>query len=480
MCDAPPPPSPAPHYVPVPSNCSDHSGERAWPSWKLTTGTGYFLQMSDIHVDLKYTVGANSACGEPLCCRTFDGIAPNGSGAAYYGDYNCDTPLQTVESLFYHISALNPPPDFILYTGDDPPHDIWEQSRDGNLLAITTLFSYMAKYFPDIPVLPTLGNHESFPVNQYEGPPADSWLYDPVASAWTPWLCDDAQDTIKYGGYYSCRARPGLRVISLNTNLWMSGNYWLNANLSDFAHQLDWLNDTLHQAEKLNERVMIIGHACSNDWFDDFSLPYLALVERFQNTIANQFFGHSHTSSFKLYFDNKTGTVPINVGYISGSVTPYTSLNPVFRRYFYDRASLVRATLAPKLHQPRASIRVNRDRADESFTLVQDIDAFWLDLAAAGRTNSTDWSSHGYLYSSSYNLSTPLTPQAMNDFAHRMISDDTLFDVFQNHYYRNVTQSTPDSKQSILCDIFTSFSGQFENCTFALGSPGAPRPNTRC
>ena len=28
-----------------------------------------FLQISDTHVDLNYTIGTNAACNEPLCCR---------------------------------------------------------------------------------------------------------------------------------------------------------------------------------------------------------------------------------------------------------------------------------------------------------------------------------------------------------------------------------------------------------------------------
>jgi hypothetical protein len=60
MCPSPPKPPGPSGDVPVPSNCSDHTGERHWPAWSLK-GEGYFIQLSDLHVDMKYTV----LCSDP-------------------------------------------------------------------------------------------------------------------------------------------------------------------------------------------------------------------------------------------------------------------------------------------------------------------------------------------------------------------------------------------------------------------------------
>ena len=69
------------------------------------------------------------------------------------------------------------------------------QSQASNLERITALTSLMAKYFRDIPVFQAVGtrtthqsdserlvagNHESFPVNQFKGPPFDDWLNAPL------------------------------------------------------------------------------------------------------------------------------------------------------------------------------------------------------------------------------------------------------------------------------------------------------------
>ncbi len=54
--------------------------------------------------------------------------------------------------------------------------------------------------------------------------------------------------------------RPGLRLISVNTNLSNNFNFWLLLGLADPANHLRWLYDTLHAAEANREAVYIIGH----------------------------------------------------------------------------------------------------------------------------------------------------------------------------------------------------------------------------
>jgi hypothetical protein len=56
--------------------------------------------VSDLHIDLEYTEGANSDCGKPLCCRTDSGPAPSDDKrAGKWGDFNCDLNQRTFDSL---------------------------------------------------------------------------------------------------------------------------------------------------------------------------------------------------------------------------------------------------------------------------------------------------------------------------------------------------------------------------------------------
>ena len=57
--------------------------------------------------------------------------------------------------------------DLILWTGDNTPHDVWEQTQSYNL-NYTMLLTERLKKFTNATILPTIGNHESWPVNVYD------------------------------------------------------------------------------------------------------------------------------------------------------------------------------------------------------------------------------------------------------------------------------------------------------------------------
>lgn len=147
------------------------------------------LHLADIHIDFDYEPGANVNCDQPLCCRKDARFRSNLTTttttnsplrrrrrrvdspfkpAGYWGDYGpCDIPLWTVENMFDHL-AKNEKFDMVYWTGDLPPHNIWNQTRQDQLSAIRTLTQLFKKYFPKTIVLPSLGNHEAQPCNLLE------------------------------------------------------------------------------------------------------------------------------------------------------------------------------------------------------------------------------------------------------------------------------------------------------------------------
>ncbi len=50
-------------------------------------------------------------------------------------------------------------------TGDFPAHDMWYQGEDLNLESAVTVIDLVRQYFPDVIVLPSMGNHEAYPGN---------------------------------------------------------------------------------------------------------------------------------------------------------------------------------------------------------------------------------------------------------------------------------------------------------------------------
>lgn len=56
--------------------------------------------------------------------------------------------------------------DAVIWTGDNTPHDIWQQTQSYNL-NFTTILAEKLKEI-NATVIPAMGNHESWPVNVYD------------------------------------------------------------------------------------------------------------------------------------------------------------------------------------------------------------------------------------------------------------------------------------------------------------------------
>ena len=54
--------------------------------------------------------------------------------------------------------------------------------------------------------------------------------------------------------------RPGLRLISVNTNFCNNFNFFLLLGFDDPSGHLHWIYSTLKSAEEKGERVYVIGH----------------------------------------------------------------------------------------------------------------------------------------------------------------------------------------------------------------------------
>ena len=218
-------PIPKPPITPIPIDpmpTVDPSGDVP------TRRTIRVLQLSDTHIDLEYAEGSDAVCGEPLCCRENSreraghGLQRHGitadERAGYWGDYrDCDIPLRTLESMLQFIQANHDDLDLVFWTGDVPAHDIWNQTRSGQISLIRTVSNMMTKYLGHVPILPALGNHESAPVNRWaldhchllltvrisfprpevKGHSSIDWLYTALDDIWSNWLPESTRASIK-------------------------------------------------------------------------------------------------------------------------------------------------------------------------------------------------------------------------------------------------------------------------------------------
>ena len=61
----------------------------------------------------------------------------------------------------FHFSAQFPN-EFIyaVFSGDAPAHDVWAQSKENNFDHTRAVINAFQKYFPDLPLYVSIGNHE--------------------------------------------------------------------------------------------------------------------------------------------------------------------------------------------------------------------------------------------------------------------------------------------------------------------------------
>ncbi|KAJ1075747.1 hypothetical protein K5549_020056, partial [Capra hircus] len=329
---------------------------------------------------------------------------------------------RTLESL---LSGLGPagPFDMVYWTGDIPAHNVWQQSRQDQLRALTTVTALVKKFLGPVLVYPAVGNHESTPVNGFpppfiKGNQSSHWLYEAMAEAWEPWLPAEALRTLRIGGFYALSPRPGLRLISLNMNFCSRENFWLLINSTDPAGQLQWLVGELQAAEDRGDKVHIIGHIPPGHCLKSWSWNYYRIVERYENTLAGQFFGHTHVDEFEVFYDEETLSRPLSVAFLAPSATTYIGLNPGYRVYQID------------------------GNYSGSSHVVLDHETYILNLTEANEPGATPHWHLLYRARETYGLPNAL-PTAWHDLVYRMWRDTQLFQTFWFLYHKGHPPSEP-------------------------------------
>jgi len=364
-----------------------------------------------MHFDMYYKAGAYADCGEPVCCREGN----NGTiKAGPWGYYGCDVNIAVLNSMFTYIHKIYPerPFDTILWTGDNPPHDVWEQSREYNLNITRILVDMVYTNFPNISVFPALGNHESWGVDQYHLPEY-IWLNNNFTILWSKFLDAAALQTVREGLYYSTLAQPGLRIIGLNTQFADSSNfYWLIG--FDLSNQTNWLINELTKAEAANEKVWLLGHIpCNSPNFigNEYCLQYIQVIARFNNTITGQMFGHTHHDQFALMYDSNNNTISAQL--IAPSVTTDTDINPSFRIYMYDK---------------------------NTFEIL-DVFQYYMNVTQANINNYPTWNLT-YQATIEYGI-TDLTPTSLQSLYNRLSTNSNLFQTYVNNFQSLVFNGQP-------------------------------------
>lgn len=451
---------------PKPSRSRDNNNDVKPPSSQSKKPLIKILHLSDTHVDPQYTSGANAKCGEPMCCREMP-TTPNFPShliAGYWGDYrDCDIPMRTLESMLKYISNNHKDINYVLWTGDIPAHDIWNQTRNGQLSIIRSVSHLMDKYLGKVPILPSLGNHESEPVNSFPlptmaGSRSISWLYDELYAIWSKWLPQYSLSNIKKGAYYSVYLKEKLKLVSLNMNYCNNQNWWLLLNSTDPADELSWFVRELQSSELLGEKVMVIGHIPpgTNDCLQVWSNNYYKIISRFEDTIIGQFFGHTHQDEFEIFYETDDNghrvTGPFStlratsIAYIAPSATTFGGVNPGYRIYHLD---------------------------GDTFEML-DHETYFVNLTDANQRPDPELT-FNLSYSARKDLNLPnLNPSSWHELVLNMIRDPRLFHKFEQFLYnraegfKHCKEMDVICKGDILCRLITGKAHDFSVCQSLL------------
>lgn len=118
---------------------------------------------SDLHIDFEYTPGNSNNCGNILCCRTDSGRARRPEDAAgRWGDYECDLPEETADSMFDFIRN-EIKPDFATWSGDSIPHNLATQTFKNDTKKMRWVTKVVERGLGSIPLYLALGNHDVYP-----------------------------------------------------------------------------------------------------------------------------------------------------------------------------------------------------------------------------------------------------------------------------------------------------------------------------
>ena len=330
-------------------------------------GPSQFLMMSDLHFDPmanpKLVDRLSSA--EPEEWQAIFESSDNKTPAQYGADSN----WALLHSALRQTKQTLPNPAFVVLPGDFLAHNFRRQfdaaAADHSDAAyrmfvrktMQFLASQLEQTFPEAPILPVLGNDDSYCGN-YELQPQGPFLADtlPILRALIGALASPGfdQNWISYGNY-TVTVR-GLRLIFINT-VFLSANYrnacGSTGDADPGSATLAWLQAELAAAEQAQQRVWLVYHippgidgfstrrrgSCPNTivtmWKQTYAESFYALMRRYAATVVASFAGHIHMDDFRLLGDDN--------GYygfvlITPALSPIYGQNPAFRTIISDAA----------------------------------------------------------------------------------------------------------------------------------------------
>eukprot|EP00762_Andalucia_godoyi_P001333 ANDGO_04952.mRNA.1 Sphingomyelinase phosphodiesterase C len=405
------------------------------------TNIGSFWQITDFHTDEFYLPGSDPSCDLPECCRVLNPASSVKAGP--FGDFQCDIPMQTTLSAMEFVSAQNP--DFVIQSGDIVPHDLQMQNRTLALTRLKTHSLAFQKYFGSVSMLHAIGNHDTFPVDQFDDTNAWDWLLQPLSQdIYAPFLSAEEQVTYARGGYFSRSVSPKMRVIVLNTQYGDPLNFFSYSFVEDPAGQVAWLTGELADARAQKQSIIMVEHIPFGTTFagkeELVSYSYgdklLPLFEEYSAEIKVHLAGHVHTDSFRI-LQRANASSCFGVQHLSPAATAHVGLNPEVREFVYDRDS----------------------------GEILDIKTYWINLTEANASGSIKWT-FAYSHKDVYELP-DLNCASFEKLRKSMFSDDITWGNFMVRFRGQNGKPAGcmnDCRTEHLCSMGWVFHDDYKSC----------------
>ncbi|KAJ3077011.1 Endopolyphosphatase [Podochytrium sp. JEL0797] len=232
----------------------------------------------------------------------------------------CDSPPRLVKATLESIDFSTT--SFVLWTGDSPRHDRDNNRRrqrqdtyELNRLAVEIFTNHIPN---TIPIIPTIGNWDVFPVSLLACKEKDPQLIN-LWHVWAPLFPPSDPETVAVsetflkGGYFAKSVLDGMvTVASLNSLSFFRDNTLVSdcakfqlkpwgQRAFDENHvgdmQLIWIEALLMEARRVGTKVIIQGHVSPMGnavklWKDQCYEWFVYLSGEFSDVILGQYYGH--------------------------------------------------------------------------------------------------------------------------------------------------------------------------------------------
>lgn len=344
---------------------------------------GGFVTISDIHFTPFYDTTLASrliAADYPRWLAIFRSSSVRGPGT--YGE---ETGYPLLESTLKSMRGSTSNPGYVILTGDLLAHNyrgtfnLYASDKSDSAYdrfvykTLGFLVSRINAYFPRTPVLPALGNNDSYSGNYSIGP-RSRFLAD-FQRLWAPLVARAGKSgsfakDFPAGGFYSVPDPlvKHRRIILLNT-IFFSKKYCNKCDSAGAACttcdttapypgdvEMAWLGNELATCARNGEHAVLAYHIPpgidvfgSVDsvggsttpviplWQDRYDTAFRALMAVHAKTIDAAFAGHTHVDDFRLMTDG-TGAA-FGFIHITPAVSPVYDNNPGYQIFSLDRSS---------------------------------------------------------------------------------------------------------------------------------------------